>query len=72
MNEIKYESMDDSDIEYYLPNARLIMYNELKRCKSIEQLLKKHKDYVILLYPVQTESSGHWTCLVRFNSTTAQ
>lgn len=67
MTDIKYESMDDDDIKYYLPNARIITYNNLKKYKYIEQLLKKHGDYFILLYPVASEMSGHWVCLTRYN-----
>ena len=68
MSEIKYESMDDDDIRYYLPKARLMLYNELKN-KTIEKLLPKHKSYIIVLYPVISERNGHWVCLTRFNST---
>ena len=32
-------------------------------------MLPKHKSYVILLYPVTSEMSGHWVALTRFNST---
>ena len=69
MSSIKYESMDDSDIHYYLPKARLVMYNDLKKYKTIEKLLPKHKSYFILLYPVQSETSGHWVCITRFDKT---
>ena len=68
MIEIKYESMDDDDIRYYLPKVRLMLYNELKN-KTIEKLLPKHKSYIIVLYPVISERNGHWICLTRFNST---
>ena len=34
-SEVKYESMDDSDIKFYLPKARLVMYNDLKKYKTI-------------------------------------
>jgi hypothetical protein len=67
MTDIKYESMDDDDIKYYLPKAKIILYNQLKKYKNIEQLLKKHGDYIILLYPVSSEMSGHWVSLNRYN-----
>ena len=69
MSEIKFLSMSDEDIRYYLPNARLVLYNELKNKKKIEKLLPKHKSYIILLYPVISTMNGHWCCLTRFNST---
>ena len=67
MNEIKYESMDDDDIKFYLPNAKILKYNQLKKYKNIEQLLKKHGDYIIILYPVSSELSGHWVSLNLYN-----
>ena len=69
MNEIKYESMDDQDLKFYLPNALILKYNELAKFKTIESLLPKHKSYVILLYPVASEMNGHWVALTRFNKT---
>ena len=67
MDELKYEAMDDQDIHYYLADAPLLKYNELSKYKTIEELLTKHKSYVILLYPVSSETSGHWVALTRFN-----
>ena len=69
MSEIKFQSMDDQDVKFYLPNALILKYNELANYKTIESLLNKHKSYVILLYPVTSETSGHWTCMTRFNNT---
>ena len=69
MSDVKYESMDDGDVHHYLPHAKILKYNELKKYKTIEQLLPKHKSYFILLYPVQSETSGHWVCLTRFDKT---
>ena len=65
-NDVKYIAMGDDDIRYYLPKATIITYDELSNCKQIEDLLPKHKSYFILLYPVQSKSSGHWVCLTRF------
>ena len=69
MSDIKYESLDDEDIRYYLPDARIMKYSELSKYTTIEQLLPKHKSYVVLLYPVSSETSGHWICICRFNIT---
>ena len=67
-NFIKYEAMDDGDIRHYLPNAKIILYHELCGVKDIETLLPKHKSYFILLYPVKSDTSGHWVVLTRFNN----
>ena len=66
---LKYESLDDSDIRYYLPDAKILTYKELSKIKTIEQLLPKHKSYFVLLYPVTSEMNGHWTCLTRYDKT---
>lgn len=69
MNDIKYEAMDDSDIRYYLPKAKIIQYDELKKYKTIQQLLPKHLSYVIILVPVIETFNGHWVILTRYLST---
>ena len=45
MNNIKYESMDDSDTRFYLPDARISKDNDLNKVKDIENLLPRHKSY---------------------------
>jgi hypothetical protein len=61
--------MDDEDIRHYLPNAKLLTYNELSNYKKIEELLPKHKSYFILLYPVKSDTDGHWVCMTRYDKT---
>jgi hypothetical protein len=69
MDETKYQSMSDDNILYYLPHAVILKYNDLAKYKTIEKLLPKHKSFFILLYPVMSDSSGHWVALTRFNNT---
>ena len=69
MSLVKYCSMDDEDIRHYLPNAKLLTYNELSAYKKIEELLPKHKSYFILLYPVKSDTDGHWVCMTRYDKT---
>ena len=66
LDKVKYQSMGDDDIRYYLPNAKIMTYNELSEIENITDLLPKHKSYVILLYPVTSETDGHWVCLTRY------
>ena len=68
-NDVKRISMDDTDIRYYLPDSKILTYSELSNYKKIEDLLPRHKSYFILLYPVKSESDGHWVCLTRFDKT---
>ena len=37
-NSVKYQSMSDDDIRYYLPDGRILMYNELANIKKTEDL----------------------------------
>ena len=68
-NDVKRISMGDDDISFYLPDAKILTYSELSNIKKIEDLLPRHKSYFILLYPVQSESSGHWVSLTRYDKT---
>lgn len=68
-NNLKFISMDDDDIKYYLPDAKLLMYKELSKIKDIETLLPHHKSYFILLYPVKDDRDGHWVCFTRYDKT---
>jgi hypothetical protein len=68
-NDVKHMSMDDTDIRFYLPDVKILTYSELTNIKKIEDLLPRHKSYFILLYPVQSEQSGHWVCLTRYSKT---
>ena len=38
MNTIKYIAMDDADIKFYLPRAKILTYNQLAKVKDIEKL----------------------------------
>ena len=66
-NDVKRISMGDDDLRYYLPDAKILTYSELSNIKKIEDLLPRHKSYFILLYPVQSESSGHWIAVTRYS-----
>ena len=67
MKKVLYEAMDNNDINHYLPDAKLVIYSSLQGIEDIETLLPVHKSYFILLYPVQSQSNGHWIVLTRFN-----
>ena len=69
MSDIKYQSMDDDDIKFYLKDVRILKYNDLSKVKDIAKLLPRHKSHVIILYPVISETSGHWVCITRFDKT---
>lgn len=46
------------------PGARLIPYNNLSNITSIEEVFK-NSNKVIILYLLQSKTSGHWVCLFK-------
>ena len=62
-----YTPLTDSDIRHELgESCKIIKYEELDDYESIQQLLPKKSDYVILLFE-QKLNVGHWVCIVRKN-----
>lgn len=49
---------------YLNPDAKLIIYTELNKCFNIEDLFKD-TDKLIILYLLQSKTSGHWVCLFK-------
>ena len=62
-------SMSGQDIENYLPNCKIIEYNDLADYNEITDLLTKPIDYVIILIETTAESTGHWVALLRYSNT---
>ena len=58
--------MSDIDIKRYLPSAQIILYPELSKYESIDELLPNDKSYCIILYEDKL-NSGHWCCVLKFN-----
>ncbi len=67
-NTIKYESMDEGDVRFYLKDANIIQYRSLVGY-TMQKLLPRNKSYVIIHYPVSSENQGHWVVITRFNRT---
>lgn len=66
--ELKREPMDDGDIRHYLGNeSRIISYSDLNNFNTIEEILPRNKTYFILLYQLDSPSSGHWAIISRMN-----
>jgi len=64
------EMLSNDDFNRYLPDApeNLITYKELKKYRTMGELLEKEFDYKILLIETQ-RNSGHWCVLVRRGDT---
>jgi hypothetical protein len=65
LKDVKIEPMSDKTINKYLPNAEIVEYKDLKNYNSLNELLPKNKDYVIILYRHGT--GAHWICALRLN-----
>ena len=50
LEKVLKEPMDDGDIRFYFPRAKIMQYSGLKRFNNIEQLLPKQPDFVFILY----------------------
>ena len=68
MNNLKI-SMTGQDIESYLPNCKMIEYNDLADYNEITDLLTKPIDYVIILIETTADNVGHWVALLRYGIT---
>ena len=64
IKEIQATPISDALIKQYLPDADIIMYNQLPRYNSIEEILPHDKSYAVLMYQ-DSPNSGHWTGLLR-------
>jgi hypothetical protein len=65
ITKIEEYSLSDSDIRRVLGrNCKIIEYHELSGVRSLEELLPKPIDYIVILIEEQKDS-GHWTALAR-------
>jgi hypothetical protein len=64
--EIIEHPLGDDEIKYYLPDANIIKYSDLKKYKSIDALLPHNKSYSIILYE-NSPNVGHWVCIMKYN-----
>jgi len=62
------DPLDDKEIRDYLPDAKILTYNQLENIRKIEELLPNDKSYFFLLY-LDSPNSGHWTVLSRYKNT---
>lgn len=68
LKKIITEPMSDADIELYLPSAKVLMFRELKGYPNIQAILKRPRDYFVMLYE-HTPQNGHWVAVLRYGNT---
>ena len=69
MNNLIKISMTGQDIKNYLPNCKMIEYNDLAEYDNITDLLNKPIDYVIILIETTANNVGHWLAVLRYGNT---
>lgn len=55
------------DIRNLVGNVKMVKFDQLVEYKTIEQLLRKQKDCVVIFYETESANVGHWTALCRLN-----
>lgn len=65
LEQIEETPMGDNTIREYLPDAKIIKYDDLNDLSSIEELLPSDKSYVIMLVE-HAPNSGHWIALSKY------
>jgi hypothetical protein len=67
INQVMEEPLDDSEIRFYLPDAKILKYSELAKYRNINELLPENKDYAIILY-LDEVNKGHWTAVLKYDN----
>jgi hypothetical protein len=67
MNEKLYyrNPLSNDDIKKYLKNINIVNYSDLGNYQSINELLPKKMDAVVLFVKTTSHSSGHWCAILR-------
>jgi hypothetical protein len=68
INEIIKTPMSGDDILNYLPNCKIISYNDLEYYKNINDLLINDKSHCIILYET-SKNEGHWCSIYKSKNT---
>lgn len=63
--ELIRDPIDDAEIKSENDDIKIMTYNDLEPYKNIDDLMPKDKEAIMLLYLTESDSSGHWCCLVK-------
>jgi hypothetical protein len=58
-----------TDIRSIVGNVKLVKFDTLIGYKTIEELLPKEKDCVVIFWEIESANVGHYTALCRLNQT---
>lgn len=62
--DIKKYALSDADMKKVIPTLKVVSYPELLKATSLDQVLDE-KGRLMLLYLTESETSGHWVCLLK-------
>ena len=68
IKQIEASPISDSLIKQYLPDTKIVMYNELPKYSNIEELLPTEKSHFVLMYQ-DSPNTGHWVGILRLGNT---
>lgn len=57
-------SLSLEQMQYLNPHAKIYVYDKINNFDTVEDMMDGH-DAVIILYLLQSRTSGHWVCLFR-------
>jgi hypothetical protein len=57
------------DIRNLVGNINMVKFSDLDEYKSVEELLPKQKDAIVIFWEIESINVGHWTALCRLNQT---
>jgi len=57
------------DIRNLVGGVKMIKFSDLDEYKSVEELLPKQKDAIVIFWEIESINVGHWTALCRLNQT---
>ena len=57
------------DIRNLVGGVKMVKFDQLDEYKTIEQLLPKQKDCIVIFWETESANVGHWTALCRLNET---
>ena len=67
INNLIHQSISDQDLEKYFTkaiNKKVLVFGDLRKYNSIDQVLPNPKDFIILLIETR-RNVGHWCCLTK-------
>ena len=66
LTQAEAHAMSDDEIKHYLPGAKILTYKDLAHFPSMQALLPKPRDFVVLLYE-SSKNNGHWTAVMKYD-----